>query len=128
MSDQEHHAQLRAWAKGMWTTEAGTELLIRAFNGRYAGHGWPWIERGEPARFRSPWIDFEAIPVQLGALSGGEQRLLRIAASIGSRSTEGISLSDNLPGLDDTLQRLVLAAVAHAMGAGYLYPWPEEES
>lgn len=31
-----HADDLRAWAKGSYTTEAGTELLLQAFGGRYA--------------------------------------------------------------------------------------------
>ena len=33
--------QLRAWARGLYTTEAATELIIRAFNGRFATTGQP---------------------------------------------------------------------------------------
>ena len=32
----EHHARLRAWAKGIYGMEAATELLIRGFDGRFA--------------------------------------------------------------------------------------------
>jgi|GEM_PF-5391216 len=49
------------------------------------------------------------------ALSGGEQRLLRIAASIGSDDAT-INLGDCLTGLDRPTLHLVLAAVAHAAG------------
>jgi hypothetical protein len=34
---------LRAWAKGRYSTEAATELLIRALGGRFAQPPWPWI-------------------------------------------------------------------------------------
>ena len=60
------------------------------------------------------WIDFSTIPVQIGALSGGEQRLLRIAASIGSPDTT-VNLYDCLA-LDRASLQLVLKAVAHACG------------
>ena len=39
---QEHHDQLRAWAKGIYSLEA-TELLIRGFGGRFADPGCPWV-------------------------------------------------------------------------------------
>ena len=51
---------------------------------------------------------------QTGHLSGGEQRLLRIVASLAGG--EPVSLADNIPGLDRELTYLVLAALAHAGG------------
>lgn len=104
-----HHDELRAWARGLHPLEAATELLIRS--------GWaepptPWVKHDE-ARNR-PWIDFAVIPDEIGALSGGEQRVLRIAASLGADSP--IILGDELPGLDREHATLVLAAVAHASG------------
>lgn len=132
--------QLRAWAKGTYPQEAATELLIRAFGGRFASPGQPWMgvrDHGEP------WIDFEAIPSYVGALSGGEQRFLLLVASLAGDGL--VVLGDVLTGLDRDLMRLVLAAVAHAAGthegaeiihtpdgstdlrrvSGSLYPWPE---
>lgn len=106
------HDQLRAWAKGMYTVEAATELLIRAFGGRFAEPGNPWIQ---PTN-HGYWIDFAGIGDRIGALSGGEQRLLRIAGSIGSTEAM-VNLSDDLSGLDRATLRLVLAAVAHAAGS-----------
>lgn len=55
---------------------------------------------------RQHWIDFESIPDHLGALSGGEQRLLRIAASIGSSYAPAINLGDEVSGLDRATLRL----------------------
>lgn len=131
---------LRAWAKGSYPQEAATELLIRAFGGRFASPGQPWMgvrDDGEP------WIDFEAIPSHIGALSGGEQRFLLLVASLAGDGL--VTLGDVLPGLDRDLVKLVLSAVAHAAGThegvevvhapdgratfnrvdGSLYPWPE---
>jgi hypothetical protein len=104
--------QLRGWARGLYTTEAATELIIRAFNGRFATSDHPWIRPTSHGH----WIDFDAIPEHLGALSGGEQRLLRIAASIGS-SDPLINLGDEITGLDRSTLRLVLAAIAHTGGS-----------
>ena len=106
------HEQLRAWAKGNYPLEAATELLIRAFDGRFVEAGWPWIH---PTK-HGQWIDFATIPVQIGSLSGGEQRLLRIAASIGSSKTS-VNLGDCVNGLDRPRLQLVLAAVARAAGS-----------
>ena len=104
-------ARLRAWAAGDLALEAATELMIAAFNGRFALRAWPWMH----PTAHGQWIDFSTIPVQIGALSGGEQRLLRIAASIGSPHTT-VNLNDCLTGLDPTSLQLVLKAVAHAGG------------
>lgn len=129
---------LRDWAKGSLTLEAGTELLLRGFSGRFAEPGWPWMMIDDDR----PWIDFEAVPDGLGGLSGGEKRVLLIAASIGGGAP--VSLADVIPGLDRAILDLVLAAMAHAAGshqdsvmvgegsdvlsfqrARSLHPWPE---
>lgn len=54
----------------------------------------------------------------IGAYSGGEQRLLRIAASLGAGqgAPVTISLEEDVPGLDRGHVALVLAAIAHAAG------------
>lgn len=130
--------QLRAWAKGTYPEEAATELLIRAFGGRFAGTGWGWMQTNEAG---APWIDFESIPSHIGALSGGERRFLLLVASLAGAVP--VTLGDVLSGLDRDLVNLVLAAVAHAAGthegvevvhspdghatfsrAATLYPWP----
>ena len=108
---ERHHAQLRAWAKGIYGLEAATELLIRGFDGRFADPGRPWVQPTESGR----WVDFDAIPALMGALSGGEQRFLRIAASLSDGDTT-VNLGYALAGLDRQHIHLVLAAVAHASG------------
>ena len=108
------HDQLRAWAKGMYTTEAATELLIRAFRGRFVELGNPWIQSFDGGG--GYYIDFAEIADNMGALSGGEQRLLRIAASIGSTEAM-VNLSDDLSSLDRPTVKLILAAIAHAAGS-----------
>ena len=105
--------QLRQWARGLYTTEAATELLIRAHHSTFASIQRPWIKPTDNAH----WIDFPAITEHLGALSGGEQRLLRIAASIGSDEATPVRLGDVVSGLDRPTLRLVLAAVARAGGS-----------
>ena len=87
----------------------------------------------------------------LAALSGGEARLLRIAASL--LGGDPVLLYEAVPGLDREHVQLVLAAIAHANGShehsgppmpdpdgryrtsdgtrmsfarlGSLYPWPD---
>ena len=60
---------LREWARGMFTTKAATELLIGSFRGRFAAAGNPWVQ---PCDDDGLWIDFDAIPSQVGALSSEE--------------------------------------------------------
>jgi len=141
-----HADELRAWARGMYTTEAATELLLRAFGGKFAAPGNPWVhtstEPEGPSQVRA-WIDFAAIPEQAGALSGGERRFLLLAASLAEDVP--VALGDLVSGLDRENLDLVLAAIAHAggshqhsdvrfnedgsmsLGKGYLdslHPWP----
>lgn len=137
-----HEEELRAWAKGSYPLVAATELLLRAFNGRFAKPGNPWLIKEED--HGNVWINFEAIPENLGGTSGGEGRLLMIAASLADVGVE-VNLGDVLPGLDRKILDLVLAAAAHAAGShepsdlithadgtasferlSSLYPWPDE--
>lgn len=133
---------LQEWADGSRTQEAAVQLLIRGFNGRFARAGHPWIQR---TGMRSWGLDCAAITTQtIGALSSGEQRYLRIAASIGGG--EPVNLNENLS-LDRGLLDLVLAAIAHSAGShedtvisydtrggaarfdhpDTLYPWPDDK-
>lgn len=102
-------AELREWARGLLTLEAGTEMLIR---GGYATPGRAWIEY-DTDRQRH-WVDFAKIADNTGVLSGGESRFLRIAASI---ADEGhVILGDVVVGLDHNQADLVLSAIAHTAG------------
>lgn len=109
MGQVEHHDQLRAWARGDTTAEAAVELLIRAFNGRFAGLGNAWVEADGP----SAWIGWEKIPEWTGGLSGGERRFLLLAASLGGGEPAGLS---DVSMLDYALQDLLLDALRHAGG------------
>ncbi|ADX75348.1 hypothetical protein Asphe3_42830 (plasmid) [Pseudarthrobacter phenanthrenivorans Sphe3] len=141
-----HADDLRAWARGSYTTEAATELLLKAFGGRFAEVGNPWAQAAtttEEGYREHAWIDFAAIPEQAGALSGGERRFLMLAASLAEDVP--VVLGDLVSGLDRENLDLVLAAIAHACGShqhsdirfnedgsmsrgkGYLdslHPWP----
>lgn len=108
------HAGLRAWAKGLYPLEAAVELLVRAFDGRFATPGNPWIQPCDQPGWW--WLDtHELVDDNLGGVSGGERRLLLIAASLAGGAP--VSLADTLPGLDRDLTDLVLAALAHANGS-----------
>lgn len=103
------HADLRRWACGLYPLEAGVELLIRAFDGRFAGAGWPWIVEA-----RNRWyVDGEVLAQECGALSGGEQRVLRFAA--GLLDGPPVDLT-SLSGIDHERQDLILAALRHSGG------------
>jgi len=135
---------LRAWAKGVHTTGAAVELLIRGFGGRFAAPDNPWIQ---PREHIGHWADLKAIPGNIGALSSGERAYLLITASIGLGGSDGpaINLGDTIPALGREQLTLVLAGIAHANGShqssgieidpitgipsitrnASLYPWPE---
>ena len=112
---------LRAWAKGLLCLEAAVELLI--------GHRlWLFrkdflavaVESGREvfSGREIAAVDFVAAAGALaaGALpcSGGERRVLRIAASI----AEGVpvDLREAVTGLDENNAVLAAAAVLHAAG------------
>lgn len=136
------HDELRTRVRGSYTLEAGTEMLIRAFGGRFAEPGNPWVD--EDPMTGKTWIDFGEIPNHIGALSGGERRFLMLAASVAADVPVGVG--EIMDGLDRDLVELALAAFAHASGShehsgtrfsddglslvrgerpGALYPWPE---
>lgn len=101
----QHEEQLMKWAEGMPALEAGTWLLIQT---NMAGPGRPWVKRNDA----QSWIDFDAIPDLSGGMSGGERRLLRIAASLGGDEAL-TNLGNDLRGLsqytDTVLDALKMA-------------------
>ena len=116
------HQALRACAAGIYPAEAGVGLLI--------GHD-TWLHRGA---FTGPFVhtgisladgttamaevDWTAAIAALDAgdlpCSGGEQRMLRLAASIAGATP--VSLRDTLSGIDHSNVQLVITAVLHASG------------
>lgn len=105
---------LRAWSRGSYAEEAAVELLARAFGGRLASSGWPWVVPCD--RNGWFWLDAEAIWTGAGMLSGGERRLLNVvAALVGGQPLA--DLGGTLAGLDRHNLGLVLAAFAHAGGS-----------
>ena len=111
--------QLRAWARGIYPDEAAVELLI--------GHA-TFLHRADfTGRFISTTtssdgtalaaIDWTAAITALDVglpCSGGEQRMLRLAASLAGGIP--VNLRDALAGIDDRGIRLVVKAVQHASG------------
>jgi len=110
---------LRACAAGIYTHEAGVSLLIanRTFLSR-DDFTSRFITRDPTAPMAA--IDWAAAIAALDAgelsCSGGEQRILRLAAGI------PVSLSDTITGLDPRNARLVVQAIAHATGHANLKP------
>jgi hypothetical protein len=109
------------WAKGLFSTEAAVELLI--------GHG-TWLYREDFLEIAVEFgreiadgvvlaaVDWAAAVAALEAgglpCSGGEGRILRLAASIGGGIA--VSLGSALPGLDERNIAEVARAVLHAAG------------
>jgi hypothetical protein len=106
----EIHEALRRWANGLYPLEAGVDLLIRSRDGRQPG-----AAVGPAQRRPRPVVDRRRTATEdnYGVLSGGETRLLRIAALLGRPP---VDLSENLAGLDREHIQLVLAAIVRASG------------
>ena len=112
-------AGLRAHAQGLYCLEAAAELLIakswlhRAdFTSRFVTLH-PGTGRGQQVAV----IDWPAVIAALGSslpCSGGEQRMLRITASL----ADGIpvDLQDTLTSLDDENITRLVTAILHASG------------
>ena len=113
-------AALRAYVAGFPADQAGIELLI--------SHGG-FLTRPGFGRFVDTFaclsdgtsmaqIDWQCLHTawREGQLpvSGGEWRILKIAASLAAGT--GVSLRDTLPGLDDHNLGLVVTAIRHAAG------------
>ncbi len=114
MADLDVVEGLRSWARGDYAEEAGVELLVRAFGGRFADPGWPWIQACDRPGWY--WVDAECMPANWGVLSRGERRVLALVAGlIADVPVEQLGLS--LSGLDRSNLRLILAAIAHASGS-----------
>jgi len=116
------HTALRAYAEGLLPAEAGVELLI---------HHGTFLRRND---FRDRFVDQDtsitdgvtvlaavdwtaAIAALNGGhlpCSGGEQRMLRLAASLAGGIP--VDLYDSITGLDDRNVELTVAAILHAAG------------
>ena len=104
-------SRLRAWAKGMYSTEAAVELLVR--HGRLVYDGALWI-RGTT---ESPWIDPAPLLEEAG-LSGSERRVAAIAANL--LGGPDVDLVEVLSSLDPHTLAVVTAALTLTGGGT---PW-----
>lgn len=133
---------LRAWARGLYPTEAAVELAIRYSSGWLADGSQPWVQRMDNGYY---WIDSESLLRNSGGFSGGERRVVAVVVSLLDGADCRVSLAD-LAGVDREGLDLILAAIAHAGGShehsmplwndtktgilgferpGSLHPWPE---
>ena len=106
-------AGLRTWAQGAADQEAGVELLIRAFDGRFAQQGCPWVR---PCGQRDIYcLDVHALVEQLGAFSTGERAVLSLVAAL-TDARPIADLADLLASLNRQHRQLVYAALEHVAG------------
>ena len=114
-------AALRACAAGLYPAEAGIELLIShdCFLHRddFAGfvHTATSITDGITPMAQIDW-DAAITALRAGQLpaSGGERRILQLAASIAAGTP--VSLHDAIPSLDNQNLKLLITAIRHAAG------------
>jgi hypothetical protein len=110
---------LRACAAGIYPAEAGVALLI--------GHGTflrrddfttRFIEHGTSGATPMAAIDWDAAITAIAngdlPCSGGERRILQLAASLAAGTP--VSLHDTVTGLDDANIALFITAIGHASG------------
>lgn len=114
-------AALRACACGLYTLEAGVDLLI--FSGTFLHRDdftTRFIEHGTSDGTTMAVIDWDAAITALNAgelpCSGGERRILTLAASLAGGIPIPVDLSDAVTGLDDRNIRRLLTAIHHASG------------
>jgi hypothetical protein len=114
-------AALRAYAAGLYPAEAGVELLIShdCFLHRHDFAGF--VHAGTSitdATTLMAEIDWAAAVTALHAgqlpASGGERRILQLAASIAAGTP--VRLHDAIPGLDNRNLKLLITAIRHAAG------------
>ncbi|MDT0164471.1 ABC transporter ATP-binding protein [Actinotalea sp. AC32] len=137
--DARTSTRLRQWAAGRPPAQAAVELVLRAFRGRFADPGLPWVRVDGDVT----WLDPDTLRDHAAVLSGGERRLLFVVASL--LDERPLDIVDVATGLDRENLQLVLAALAHAGGShsstvlehvdgavrfsspGPLVPWPDSE-
>ncbi len=119
MNTDDLTAALRACANGLYPAEAGVALIITNgtflqrddFTTRFISHG---TSDGTPMAA----IDWDAAITALHAgeltCSGGERRILRLAASLAAGTP--VSLCDTVTGLDQDSTARLITAIRHAAG------------
>jgi hypothetical protein len=109
------HDGIRAWAKGIYPTEAAAELLIRS---GLATDGADFY--GDPD---GEFVELRADKIidRARTYSHSQEKILRLVVSLlGERD---INLKDAFRGLDRGNLQLALAAISHAAGAHEQTGW-----
>ena len=105
-------AALRASAAGLYPDEAGNELLI-SHGGFLCRHDFAaFVHAGtsiSDGTTPMAWIDWDAAITAQLPLSGGERRILQLAASIAAGTPA--SLRESIPGLDPRNLHLVTTVI-----------------
>jgi hypothetical protein len=120
VTSQQLSAALRAAAAGLHPDEAGTGLIISHGVFLHRGDFTRHVETAASISDGTPiaWIDWDAVIAALDSghlpASGGEKRIVRIAASLAAGHP--VSLRDAIPGLDQRSLHLVTTAIRHAAG------------
>ena len=113
-------AALRAAAAGIHPDEAGTGLIISHGTFLHRDDFTRHVETAASMSDGTPmaWINWDTVVAALDTgllpVSGGEKRILRVAASLAAGHP--VSLRDAIPGLDERSLDLVTAAIRHAAG------------
>ncbi len=104
--------RIRNWAAGTLPTEASAYILTTACNGRLLELIAPAINDNPQAERAS--IRWDTVIQLTAPLSTGEQRLLRLAASLSGRHP--IDAYETLYPFDPANSLIVVKAIAHAVG------------
>ena len=109
----------RAWAAGSYPVAAGVELLIHA---GLLGENVPWLDTLSSSQPQMMAVDVDRLLDEADHWSDGQRRIARVAACL--LGGPPVDLADTVTSLDRARLALILAALAHANGAGELHPWP----
>lgn len=105
------HHRLTVQASGLYTTEAAAHILTRAVGGALPNKLAAAIEDDPTDGYA--YIDWHTATELAPRFSGGERRLITLAASLAS--THEINAGDTFTGLDDSNANIVLDAIAHCL-------------
>lgn len=98
------------WAEGSLPLQASVYLLTNALDGHLLDG--PWVRRRRDDGY---WFDAERAVSHSGYLSGGQRRVLLIAASLAD-SAHPVDLHDTTAGLDASSFVAVVQALGVAVG------------
>lgn len=109
------HDGIRAWANGIYPTEAAAELLIRS--------GLATDDAGFYGDAIGGLVELRADKIidRARTYSHSQEKILRLVISL--LGQQDINLKDAFRGLDRTNLQLALAAISHAAGAHEQTGW-----